>query len=230
MARIVLASSIFRYPVGGMLSWLLQYLVGYRSLGHDVTYVEKATQPDDCFDPTREIRSDDCRYGVRAVAALLERFDFGDRWHFVDFAGRHHGLAPARVRAAFDGADLFAEMGSGHSWLAHAAGSRLRVLIDSDPSFTQMGMARRLAGGRPLPAFDHYYTPGKDIGTARSSAPTAGLPWRPLTEPVALELFPLEPAKDETPFTTVMTWRSLQVREYQGRRYGHRDVELQKFE
>ena len=230
MARIVLASCIFRYPMGGMVSWLLQYLVGYRSLGHDVTYVEKASQPDDCFDPTRERMSDDCGYGVRTVAALLERFGFGDRWHFADFAGRSHGLDAARVRAAFDAADLFAEMGSGHSWLGHAAASRLRVLIDSEPSFTQMKMARRLAAGRSVLAFDHYYTPGKNIGTAASSAPTAGLPWRPLTEPVALELFPLEPAKDEAPFTTVMTWKSFQAREYEGKRYGHKDLEFQKFE
>src|SRR4029453_2212206 len=91
LARIVLSSCIFRYPMGGMMSWLLQYLVGYRSLGHEVTYVEKAAQADDCFDPTRDAMSDGCGYGVRAVAALLERFGFGQRWHFLDVAGRSYG-------------------------------------------------------------------------------------------------------------------------------------------
>jgi len=230
LARIVLASSIFRYPMGGMMSWMLQYLVGYRSLGHEVTYVEKAAQADDCFDPTTDTMSDDCRYGVRAVGDLLERFGFGDRWHFLDVAGRSYGLDPARVQAAFDSADLFADMGSGQRWLAQAGGSRLRVLIDSEPGFTQMKMARRLAKGKSLPAFDLYYTPGKNIGTAESSAPTAGKAWRPLTEPVALELFPVEAADPEAPFTTVMTWKSFQTREFEGKRYGHKDIEFEKFE
>ena len=230
MARIVLSSCIFRYPMGGMVSWLLQYLVGYRSLGHEVTYVEKASQPDDCFDPTTGAMSDECGYGVRSVAGLLERFGFGDSWHFSDVAGRSFGLDEARLREAFAGADLFADMGSGHSWGAHAAESRLRVLIDSEPGFTQMKFARRLASGRPVPAFDRYYTPGRNIGTARSSAPTAGVEWRPIIEPVALELFPVEPAKPEAPYTTVMTWKSFQAREFEGRRYGHKDIEFQKFE
>ena len=230
MARIVLSSCIFRYPMGGMMSWMLQYLVGYRRLGHEVTYLEKAAQADECYDPTRDAMGDECAYGVRAAAALLERFGFGDRWHFVDVAGRSYGLDPARARAALDSADLFADMGTGHSWLAQAGGSRLRVMIDSEPGFTQMKMARKLAKGRRLPDFDLYYTPGKNIGTGRSSAPTAGKPWRPLTEPVVLDLFPVVPASREAPFTTVMTWQSFQAREFEGRRYGHKDIEFQKFE
>ena len=229
MARIVLASCIFRYPMGGMISWLLQYLVGFRRLGHEVIYVEKAAHEGECFDPTTDTMGDDCAVGVRTVAAVLERFGFGDRWHFRDVAGRSYGLDPARVQAALDSADLFADMGS-HSWLAEAGGSRLRVMIDSEPGFTQMKMERRLAAGRPLPAFDLYYTPGKNIGTGRSSAPTAGKEWRPLTEPVVLDLFPVVPACPEAPFTTVMTWKSFTVREFQGKRYGHKDIEFQKFE
>lgn len=230
MARIVLASCIFRYPMGGMMSWLLQYLVGYRSLGHEVTYVEKAAHANDCFDPTTDTMGDDCRYGVRTVGALLERFGFGDAWHFVDVAGRSHGLDAVRVQAALDSADLFADMGADHTWLAQAAGSRLRVLIDSEPGFTQIKMANRLAEGRRNPVYDLYYTPGRNIGTERSTAPTAGKQWRPLTEPVALELFPVEPADPAAPFTTVMTWKSFKPRVYQGRSYGHKDLEFPHFE
>ena len=41
MARIILGSYMFRYPLGGMLSWVLQYLLGLKDLGHDVYFVEK---------------------------------------------------------------------------------------------------------------------------------------------------------------------------------------------
>ena len=42
MARIVVGSYMFRYPLGGMMSWVLQYLVGFQRLGHEVYFVEKA--------------------------------------------------------------------------------------------------------------------------------------------------------------------------------------------
>jgi hypothetical protein len=42
MARIVLSSYVIRYPVGGVLSSNLQFLTGFRRLGHDVVLVEKA--------------------------------------------------------------------------------------------------------------------------------------------------------------------------------------------
>ena len=109
MARIVLSSCVFRYPMGGMMSWLLQYLVGFQRLGHDVTYVEKAARRSDCFDPTRDAMGDDCGYGIRTVADLWARFGVGGRWHFVDIEGQRYGLAQEQVEAAVDSADLFIE-------------------------------------------------------------------------------------------------------------------------
>ena len=67
MARIVLGSYMVRYPLGGMMSWALQYLVGFARLGHEVYFVEKGCYPQSCFDPRRSEMTDDCRYGVRVV-------------------------------------------------------------------------------------------------------------------------------------------------------------------
>jgi len=36
MARIILSSYVVRMPVGGYQSWVLQWLLGFRSLGHEV--------------------------------------------------------------------------------------------------------------------------------------------------------------------------------------------------
>jgi hypothetical protein len=33
MARVILGSYMVRYPLGGMLSWQLQWLVGFQRLG-----------------------------------------------------------------------------------------------------------------------------------------------------------------------------------------------------
>ena len=67
--------------------------------------------------------------------------------------------------------DLFVDMGGDHSWLDEAAHCGLCILIDCEPGFTQMKMASRLEAGETLPDYDAYFTPGRNVGTARSSVP-----------------------------------------------------------
>jgi hypothetical protein len=230
MARIVISSCLFRYPMGGMMSWLLQYLVGFARLGHEVWYVEQAARPNDWFDPTRDTMTDDCGYGARTVGALLSQHGFGERWHLVDRAGRRHGAPRERIEAAFERADLFVDMGGDGSWLADAASSRLRILIDCEPGFTQMKLASRLEAGETLLHYDAYYTPGANVGTERSSVPTAGRAWRKVVDPVVPDLFEVTPAEPGAAYTTVMSWQSMRPRVYQGRTYGNKDVEFARFE
>lgn len=211
------------------MSWLLQYLVGLSRLGHEVWYVERAARPNDWFDPTRDAMGDDCSYGARTVGDLLARHGFGGRWQLVDLAGRRYGAATQQIDAAFESADLFIDMGGDHSWLEDAARC-MRVLIDCEPGFTQMKMASRLEAGEPLPHYDFYYTPGRNIGTGKSSVPTAGKAWRPLADSVVPDLFAVDSTEPGAPFTTVMSWQSMRPRVYQGRTYGNKDLEFERFE
>ena len=57
MARVVLGSYMVRYPLGGMMSYVLQYLVGFTRLGH--------------FELTRARRG-------ATLAAQLEALEKGD--------------------------------------------------------------------------------------------------------------------------------------------------------
>ena len=76
MARIILGSYMVRYPLGGMMSWVLQYLVGLQRLGHEVVFVEKAGWPDACYDPSQDVMTDDCTYGIESSAL----FSKSTRW------------------------------------------------------------------------------------------------------------------------------------------------------
>lgn len=229
MARIILGSYMVRYPLGGMLSWPLQWLVGLARLGHDVFFVEKSGYPHSCYDPVHDAMSDDCAYGVATLHTLLARFDLHDKWCFADAAGRYHGLSRQRVVDVFKSADLFIDMGTHGSWLDEADRCGLRVLIDAEPAYTQMKMAKRLALGDTLPCYDHYYTVGCNIGTARSSAPTAGKNWRHLFNPVVVDLFRPERPTPGAAFTTVMNWQAHEPLEFEGRTYGQKDVEFTRF-
>jgi hypothetical protein len=218
-----------RYPQGGNLSWTVQWLVGFQRLGHEVYLVEKGHYPDACWDPSRGVLGDDCSYGVATVHALLARFGLEDQWCFADRGGRYHGLPRGRVEAVLRSADLFVDIGSHGAWLEEAASAGLRVLVDGEPGYSQMKMEKRRAAGEDLAAYDFYYSNGANVGTARSTAPTAGRAWRPLYNPVVVDLFACPPAPAGASFTTVMNWQAHDPIEFHGATYGQKDVEFAKF-
>lgn len=63
-----------RYPLGGMLSWDLQYALGFHRLGHQVFLLERAGYPGASFDPHRGEMTDDCESAYATACNLLARF------------------------------------------------------------------------------------------------------------------------------------------------------------
>ena len=178
--------------------------------------------------------TNDCTYGVATVHALLTRFGLQDRWCYVDANGGYHGLSRQRVEALVSSADLFLDMGTHGlgvegTWLDEAANAGLRVLVATEPGLTQMRMELKLAAGEALPQYDIYYTTGLNVGTAASPAPTAGRQWRPIVDPVVVDLFACHPRPPQAAFSTVMNWQSMPPVIFEGVRYGQKDLELPKF-
>ena len=99
MARIIIASYAVRFPVGGYLSWVLQWLVGLQKLGHDVYFVEKCGWSGACYDPSTNQVGDDCRHGTAALDRLLRDFDLANRWCFIDVGMQYHGLSRTVIAA-----------------------------------------------------------------------------------------------------------------------------------
>src|SRR5262249_19869379 len=151
--------------------------------------------------------------------------DLGERWCFVDARGGYHGLGRNRIEDIFRTADAFVDIGTHGAWIEEAVESKVRVLVEGEPGFTQMKMEMRIASGEALPTYDHYYSNGANIGTSKSNAPTADKPWRPVFNPVVIDLFDMQPAPAEGAFTTVMNWQSHNALEFHGEVYGQKDVE-----
>jgi hypothetical protein len=212
-----------------MMSYVLQYLLGFHRLGHDVWFVERARYADECFDPARGAMSDDPSYGTEAVDRLLRRFGLGERWCFTDVSGRYHGRSRTEIEDAFRTADLFIDMGTHGAWSDEARGAGLTVLLDGEPGYNQMRMERGGAAGELRGAYDRYYTAGLNVGSEVSSAPTAGLTWGHLLHPVVPELFESGDPGPGAPMTTVMNWASHAPVEHEGVTYGQKDVEFAKF-
>jgi hypothetical protein len=229
VARIVLGSYMVRYPLGGNLSWALQYLVGLERLGHDVYFVEKSGYPNSCYDPSADRMSDDCSYGVSTVGALLTRHGLGDRWCYVDAAGRYYGMSEARTTDVFSSADAFVDMGTHGSWLNEASVCPIRAFVDAEPGMRQMRMQKTIDEGGKLPEYDFYFTKGQNIPIGHATAPDAGCVWRGMFHPVITDLFPVVPCPPDARFSTVMNWQSYERIEYRGATFGHKDLEFEKF-
>src|SRR5437764_14903866 len=112
MARIVLGSYLVQFPLGGYLSWVLQWLVGLRDCGNEAAFVDKSLYIDSCYHASRKAMTSDASYGTRTVREALGRFGFDDLWCFVDTAGKYHGMTRASIEEFFRPADLFIDMGS----------------------------------------------------------------------------------------------------------------------
>lgn len=227
MARIIAGSYMVRYPLGGMMSWTLQWLVGLHRLGHEVIFVEKSHYAQSCYNPLTRQSGDDPAYGLETVTDLFARSGLDDGWCYVDYAGNHHGMSRAAVAECFRTADVFIDLGTHGAWLEEAADTALRVLVDGEPGYTQIRMETGRFGDRNH--YDRYFSNGANIGTEHSTAPTAGREWKPVFNPVTTDLFESVPPPPGARYSTVMNWQSHAPCEYQGKRYGQKDVEFAKF-
>jgi hypothetical protein len=229
MARIVFNTWMVQYPLGGVLSYFLQWIIGCRRLGHDVYVVEKAPYSNGIFDPWDGLWGDDHAYGLATVRWLLGKFGLEDRHCFVDRAGIYHGMERTDIERIFATADLFFDIkGPGYDWLEEASRTPLTAVLDGEPASNQIWLASILRDGGEIPKYDHYFTVGLNIGTT-STAPTAGVVWKPTLVPILTELFPIAPPRRTAPFTTVMSWQSAPELTFDGKIYGQKDVEFESF-
>ncbi len=219
-----------RYPLGGNLSWALQYLAGFKALGHDIYFVEKYVHPDSCYDPVQQRMSNNCSYGVRVVSELLKLYGLEDKWCFVEFGEIYHGLSKEKVEEVFSRADLYIESGAHGAWEEESSRAALRVYIDVDPAFTQVKVHEKLSQQEDLPVYDHYFTNGMNIGREGNIIPVCGLTWKYVFNPVHLPLFNRVSPPDSAPYSTIMNWVSYsETVNYQGVSYGHKSMEFHKF-
>ncbi|GAA4452703.1 hypothetical protein GCM10023189_16540 [Nibrella saemangeumensis] len=229
MATIVIGSYMVRYPLGGNLSWALQYLVGFKELGHEVYMVEKYAYPNSCYNPVEGVLSDDCTYGVKIVSDLLARYGLVKNWCFVENGDIYHGLSREQVNDIFRRADVYIESGAHGSWEEESALAGLRVYIDVDPAYSHIRLDYALKHAMRIPVYDRYFTNGMNVGKTGNIIPTGGINWGYIFNPVSTSLFNRQLPPVKAPYSTIMNWKSYDCVEYNGVVYGHKDIEFTKF-
>jgi hypothetical protein len=228
--RIVITGLLGQYSFGGVIWDYVQYLMGFRDLGHDVWYLEDSgAWP---YDPINKTISADCTYNVRFLEGMMREFGFGDRWIYRNGAdGKFHGAGEAVARDLIKHADLLLNVSSA-GWLRdYEFGVRHQMFIDGDPMFCQVGLldpAHRDYADR-VRAHDSHFTFGLNVGGWDTLVPETGIAFKKTVQPIALECWPFADDPPEDRYTTVMNWASYEPKEWQGRLYGQKDLEFEKF-
>ena len=78
--RIILAGCIGRFPLAGHAWITSQYLLGLRSLGHDVYYLEDSGEESWVYEWSREEMTNDINYPANFIARMLDPIGMEGRW------------------------------------------------------------------------------------------------------------------------------------------------------
>jgi len=205
--RIVVAGFFVGFPLGGQAWMILHYLVGLSRLGHEVLFVEDASDWAYPFDPAVGHGVDDSGHGRAVLTDMLARQGLCGRYFYrSDIEGRTFGVSPDEMRRFCAGADLFLNVSGVVPLREEYLSPRVRVFIDTDPVFTQVKIERDQGMRDYVLAHEHFFTYGLNLPEGGvPDVPLSGLDWKPLAPPVVLDLWDggVSPGRG---YTTIGTW------------------------
>jgi hypothetical protein len=215
---VAVGGALAQRPGYGGHAWaLLNYLLGFRELGHEVLFLDRL---DAEMAPSAQAR-DGC---VRWLDGVMRGAGLGDSYSLFS-EGQSAGLGrQAAVEWVRDADLLLNVMGFVDDEDVLAASPR-NVFLDIDPGFGQMW--RELGLHDSFRGHDVFATVGEGIGEDDCLIPACGIEWVTTPHPIVLGEWPL--AGGGSRFTSVGSWRGpYEPVEYGGQRFGLRAHELRK--
>ncbi len=193
---VCLGAGVLEYKgdKGGGHTWdFLNWALGLRAQGCRVIWLESV--------PPR-VPVDMMCERLASLETLLERYGFEE----IALASSN-GEPPARQLAdrclssadAAAESELFLDLGHNRSATEVERFSRT-AFVDIDPGLLQLWME---AGETSGADYDHYFTIGETVGTARARFPDRGLTWIYTPPPVFLDEWPVAPSPPGSAYTTV---------------------------
>jgi hypothetical protein len=204
--RLLLLHIMGQYPMAGVTWQTIHHLLGLRSLGWDVYYLEDSGASP--YDPDVHSVTGDVTYAVRYVGELMKRFGFDGRWAYLDMLKNEvHGMARPAFDELYRTATAIVNLSGATAPRAeHKQGARL-VYVETDPVYEQMNVT---LGDQPslgfLRAHDVLFTYGENIGTPGCIIPDAGFTWHPTRPPVVMDCWAGDADASARAFTTVASF------------------------
>ncbi|GAC1385587.1 MAG: hypothetical protein NVSMB45_14590 [Ginsengibacter sp.] len=234
--RIIVGGYIGLYPTGGVTWDYIQYPLGLHLLGHDVYYIEDTEQYSFYRSPDRSW--DDPTETIEFLENTMNKFGLHDRWGYRDIVtGICYGLPLDKIMNICKTADVFINISASTKLREEYFKIPKRVLIDSDPMFTQVedwddnnSEESKLAMQQAFSWYSHLFSFGENINKADSRIPTFDLKWCETRQPVCLDFWQNnDPLRKTEALTTVMNWATTRTMKYQQEEWGQKDIEFEKF-
>lgn len=230
MKTIFVSGALANKHLNGGEAWVrLNWVLGLKRLGFHVCFVEQIGR-ESCIDLTGAVTPFEKSVNLAYFKKVTEQFGLSSSAALIYENGAQvHGLSLGQLLELADSADLLLNI-SGHLTYEPLLGRlRRKAYIDVDPGFTQFWHAAGNPGSH-LAGHDFYFTIGENIGTTQCSIPIGNILWRPVRQPVVLELWPFCSAALPDRHTTVASWRGpYGPVGYGGKTFGLKVHEFRKF-
>ena len=224
-----MAGTIGRSGLGGQAWASLQYLLGFRALGHEVFYLEDCGECSWVYNWEKEEWTVDPAYPAAYVRECLEPFGFQEKWIYRTNGGSTGASLEAFLAFCAEADLLLLRAVPLWVWRKEYNQPRCRLFLDVDPGFTQISIAngdKGLAEG--IARCERRFTLGQRVGAADCPIPTAGGPWLKTLPPVFLPEWPFAQS-EASHFTSILRWQGFREATYNGVSYGQRDKEFPSF-
>jgi len=200
------------FPEGGGLIWeYLNWALGLRSLGCQVTWLE-------AVDPSKP----GWEGLVSGLHRRLERYGFADSVALCSKSGGQVLDAPrygCHSVGDIPQADVLIDMGYRMPAQLMPRFQRT-VFVDVDPGLTQIWMSN--GGGLSVAPHDLYFTTGETVGRPGALFPDLGLEWHYTPPCVALDAWPFcGSTAASAAFTTISQWYADEWVQYGGELYSN---------
>ena len=224
MSMIAVSGSIAQRPGRAGHAWVfLNYLLGFRDLGHEVLFLDRLEAA--MLGPGEAGAAGDspeARWLVETMASV----GLDGCYSLLLDDGETVGLSRTQAIDRLKRSSLLLDFNGFLADEELLAAAPRRVYFDIDPGFAQMwselGLTDMLSG------HDVFATVGLNLGAAGCSVPSTGREWVTTTQPVLLERWPAVPGGRA--FTSVGSWRGpFDPVEFEGVSYGLRAHEFRRF-
>lgn len=226
---IIVAGTIGRSGLGGQAWAVLQYLLGFRALGHDVIYLEDCGESSWVYNWDTNEWTTELDYPAAYVRACLEPFGFAGKWIYRTNEGSLGMPLNSFIERCASADLLILRAVPLWVWREEYNAPTRRAFLDVDPGFTQVSIAQGDQGiADGVARCERRFTVGQRIGASDCPVPTEAGPWIPTLPPVFLVEWPQSSTAADA-FTSVIRWQGFREATHQGAGYGQRDKEFPKF-
>lgn len=228
--NVIIAGYIVGGPLGGLAWHHLQYVLGLKSLGCTILYVEDSDDYPSCYNPQTHHLSSDPFYGLKFINELFASFEIQHLWsYFHQPSNQWYGIPKKKVDEFILNADVFINLSGYNPLREEYLKIPFRVYIDTDPVFTQIRHLTESAAMSRALRHNYFFSFGENFFLNKCTIPEDGFDWKPTRQPVYINAWKYSAGQKGAKWTTVMQWDSYKVRTFKGRKFSMKSSSFEPY-